>query len=120
MEAPELRSELASFTGTTTYYRHLSRLIVYTDGVRYLAEIAKAYWLIDQIAFAQPRALKDAWLREFQLWELHVAEDRSATLICSRDSEDVAFTIRIPSTDFPMDYVKLYVEGGVLLLPSEH
>jgi hypothetical protein len=28
--------------------------------------------------------------------------------------------LTIDSIDFPMEYVKLYVEGGVLLLPSEH
>lgn len=61
-----------------------------------------------------------AALREFQLWELFVSGDASATLVCSRDSEDEAFRQAISYTDFPMEYVKLYVEGEVLLLPSEH
>lgn len=89
-------------------------------GVKFLAEEARAYWLIDAIALAQPLALRDAWLREFQLWELFVGEDRAATLVCSRDSEDEVFRRRIGYTTFPMAYVKLYVEGRVLLLPSEH
>ncbi len=45
---------------------------------------------------------------------------RSATLVCSRDSEDEAFHWEIDFTDFPIEYMKLYVEGGVLLLSSEH
>jgi hypothetical protein len=68
----------------------------------------------------QPRAQRDAWLREFQLWELFVSEDRKALLVCSRDSEDEAFRQEIEFTDFLLDYVRLYVEGGVLLLPTEH
>ena len=120
MEAAEIRSALQLFTGTTAYYQHWTKLIVYTDGVKYLAEAARAFWLLDAIALAQPRALRDGSLREFQLWELYVRDDRSASLVCSRDSDDEAFRRAIDYTDFPIDYVKLYVEGNVLLLPSEH
>ena len=120
MEAAEIRSALQLFTGTTAYYQHWTKLIVYTDGVKYLAEAAGAFWLIDAIALAQPRAVRDPWLREFQLWELHTRADHTATLICLRDSDAEAFRRGICFTDFPMDYVRLYVEGNVLLLPSEH
>jgi hypothetical protein len=120
MEAVELRAALSSFIGTTAYYEHWTRVVVYTDGVKFLAESAGAYWLIDAIALAQPRALRDGCLREFQLWELFIREDRSATLVCSRDSDDEAFRREIEFSDFPMDYVKLYVEQGVVLLPTEH
>lgn len=120
MEADEIRASLAAFTGTTSYYRHWTNLVRLTEGVHYLVETAKCHWLVDAIALAQPRALPDSWLREIQFWELFVRPDRSATLVCSRDSEDVAFRRHIPFTDFPMDYVRLYVEGGVILLPSEH
>ncbi len=119
MEGGELRVALECFTGTTAYYGHWTQVIVYTDGVKFLAESAGAFWLIDAIALAQPRALHDPWLREFQLWELFV-RDHTAILICSRDSDDEAFRQEIEFTDFPMEYVKLYVEGGVVLLPSEH
>jgi hypothetical protein len=120
VEQTELSAELKSFIGTTRYYRHWLGVLVYTDGVKFLADRAKAYWLIDSIVFAQSRALRDAALREFQLWELFVTNEGSASLVCSRDSEDEAFRIEIPATDFPLRYVKLYLEGHVLLLPSEH
>lgn len=115
----ELRAALRNFTGTTGYHRHWSGMR-YTDGVKFLVEEANAHWLLDLIASWQPEALRDPWLREFQLWELFVRSDRIATAVCSRDSEDVAFRQEIASTDFPLDYVKVYVEGGVVLLPSEH
>jgi hypothetical protein len=120
MEAAELRAALRSFSGTEEYHAHWSRMLVFTDGVKFLAETATAYWLIDAIASWQPRAQGDAWLREFQLWELFVSEDRKALLVCSRDSEDEAFRQEIEFTDFPLDSMRLYVEGNVLLLPSEH
>src|SRR5260370_36884894 len=120
MEAAEVRVALRSFTGTEQYHAHWSRALVFTDGVKFLAEAARAYWLIDLVASWQRVALQDPGLREFQLWELHVREDRTALVVCSRDSDDVAFTQEGGFTDFPLDYAKLYIEERVLLLPSEH
>ena len=120
VEQTELSAALKSFVGTTRYYRHWAGLLLYTDGVKFLADEAKAYWLIDSIVFAQSRAQRDKALREFQMWELFVRTSGGASLVCSRDSEDEAFRIEIPATDFPMEYFKLYVEARVLLLPSEH
>jgi hypothetical protein len=119
MDANAFYAQLNQFTGSTEFYRHWLKGFCYTEGVRFLAEHARCYWLIDLIASLQVRALKDAWLREFQLWELFV-KDGSAILACSRDSDDVAFRQTIEATDFPITYVHLYVEGGVLMLPSEH
>ncbi len=119
MEAPELRSLLRTFIGTTEYHAHWSGMRL-TDGVKFLADAAKAYWLLDVIASWQRKALRDPALREFQLWELFMKPDYSATVVCSRDSEDRAFTQEIEDTDFALEYVKLYVENGVILLPSEH
>ena len=120
MEATELRASLDGFIGTEQYYRHWSGILVFTDGVKFLAEKAGAFWLIDAIASWQPKARLEPALREFQLWELFVYENRTALLVGSRDSEDEAFRQQIEFSDFPMSYVKLYVEGEVLLLPSEH
>jgi hypothetical protein len=119
-DANAFYAQLNQFTGSTKLYRHWLRGFRFTEGVRFLAERTRCYWLIDLIAILQVRALKDAWLREFQLWELFVKKDRSAILACSRDSEDIAFREVIKATDFPIAYVHLYVEGGVLMLPSEH
>jgi hypothetical protein len=119
MEASELRAALHNFTGTENPYRHWSGMR-YTDGVQFLAENAKAYWLLDVIASWQPEALKDPWLQQFQLWELFVKDDRSAIVVCSRDSDDVAFRQNIVFTDSPLNYIRLYVEDAVILLPSEH
>ncbi|HEV7766386.1 MAG TPA: hypothetical protein VGQ76_15385 [Thermoanaerobaculia bacterium] len=119
MEATAIRAALPHFTGTTTYYQHWTGMR-FTDGVHFLAENARAHWLIDVITSWQREALRDSALQEFQLWELFVRPDHTATIVCSRDSEDEAFRQEIEHTDFPLDYVRLYVEDGVVLLPSEH
>jgi hypothetical protein len=118
-DANAFYAQLNQFTGSTEFYPHWLAGFRYTEGVQFLAEHAHCYWLIDLIASLQVKALEDAWLRDFQLWELFVSSG-SAILVCSRDSDDVAFREVIKATDFPFAYVHLYVEGGVLMLPSEH
>ena len=53
--------------------------IYYTDGAKYVAETAGAYWLLDDIAFAQ-RGDKRVAAEAFQLWTLRVHPDRTPTL----------------------------------------
>jgi hypothetical protein len=114
------QSELNQFSGTTQLYKHWLKQFTYTDGVQYLAQKADAYWLIDAIASHQPPLLHDEMLRDFQIWRLIVNQDKSAKLICERDTDDVVVTQDIPFTDFPIAEVKLFLVARVLMLPSEY
>lgn len=121
--ADELAIGLAQFYGGDELYRHWLG-IRYTEGIKYLADKAGAYWLIDAIASYQPdkRVRTNRMLQEFQLWELKVdLVKHSCVLTCRTDTDRPAIiTQEIEYTDFPLDYIKLSLEGGVLLLPSEH
>jgi hypothetical protein len=116
------QADLAQFTGTTQWYKHWLKRFVYTDGVKYLADEGQAYWLIDAIASHQTKQLlSDPMLKEFQIWTLKVnLEDRTAKLICERDTDDVVLTQEIDYTDFPLAEIKLYLAEGVLMLTSEY
>ena len=71
---------LAQFTGSTHCYRHgLVREVLYTEGVEYVAETAGAYWLLDEIAWAQ-RYVIPVKREDFQVWELKVEANHRATL----------------------------------------
>ncbi|XIA64510.1 DUF6876 family protein [Bradyrhizobium sp. TZ2] len=114
-------ADLAHFTGTAEWYRHgLNRRMLYTDGVQYLAEKGGAYWLLDKIACLQLEPKIGA--EEFQVWRLHVMDDRTARLVCDdgNDSGTVIYSEEIDFTDFPLDQITIWVEGNVILLPSEH
>jgi len=121
MNIPALRN-LDQFLGTENYFRHPG--IQYTDGVQFLAENADCFWLVDAIASYQPVLRENPRLFDFQCWDLKVADAggfRSAVLICTDgDSEVPIITQQIEHTDFPLPSIHLYVERGVLLLPSEH
>ena len=132
MDAETLSQNLQHFCGSEQYYKHWLGLC-YTDGIKYLAENAQCYWLIDAIASHQPTANKIPRLREFQLWFLHVGNahefikptgHNAAVLTCWEDTptpETKPVIIQqIPITDFPLPEIKLYVQEKVLLLPSEN
>lgn len=119
MDQNALYAELRQFTGSTEFFRHFTNTLIYTEGAKFIAERARLYWLIDLIAALQLRALKDPALREFQLWELRVANG-GAMVVCLRDSEDEAFRLRLRFADSALDFVRLYVANGTLMLPSEY
>lgn len=117
------KTDLAQFTGTEAYHRlpYHPQGVVYTDGVKYLAERAGAYWLLDLIASYQldGRIKNDEALQGIQFWRLKVA-DATGTLVCERDLNDTVLTHQLNYTDFPLAEITLYVCNKVILLPSEY
>ena len=111
---------LAQFTGSERYYRHgLVRKVIYTDGAKYVADTAGAYWLLDEIALnnmALPSLAKTA----FQVWELTVRPDGTATLTCEDGDGGVVFTKELTFTDFPAEGITLWFQNSTIHLPSEY
>jgi len=107
------QSSLSQFIGTEHYYKHwLGK--VYTDGVKYMAEEGQAYWLLDAI-FSYMRT------ESFQIWELKKTGTTSAVLTMKEDTnEPILVKQDIPLTDFPLDFIALWLIDGVLILPSEY
>lgn len=116
-----IQSEIRQFTGGDEFYSHWTKRITYTEGVHFIAEKYGAYWLIDLIASYQPVKNKQKQLADFQVWELRLdLAKMGCTITCKEDSGEPNLVKQtVPFTDFPED-ITLWVEGDVLLLPSEH
>lgn len=123
--------QLRHFTGSERFYRHpLNRQVVFTEGVRFLAEQAEAFWLIDAIAsyFGSPemRAAMsaDPRLNSMQFWTLIVTDGRGELAMEADAGEPAAITQDVPFTDFPLDRIDIWAgfngEFWTLYLPSEH
>jgi hypothetical protein len=113
------KAELRQFTGSEQWFRHgLVRKVLYTEGAQYVAERAGAYWLLDEIAFAQFEPIVAP--EEFQLWRLKVSPDKTATLTCENGNDRAVFTKQLEFTDFPLDELVLYYTNNVIFLPSEY
>ena len=112
------KADLAEFTGTEKWYRHpVAKNILYTDGIKYVAEKAGAYWLVDEIAFRQNHPVVKN--EEFQVWTLTVDPQQStATLACDDGNDRTLYTKQIGFTDFPLEEIKIYVTDNVILLPN--
>jgi hypothetical protein len=119
LEEDALRGQLSRFRRSEEFHAHSSNALVYTPGVKFLAEHCRLFWLIDVINAWQWRALRDPDLAIFQLWELRSIGTRRA-LFCMRDSENVFFALPVAKHHrSELESVSLYVEFGVLMLPSE-
>ena len=123
----ELAANLDGFTGTEHYYRYWYGISHLTDGVKYLADTAGCYWLLDAIGSYQPELAKhaDDRLRCMQFWRLVVNADKTAVLTCVADSgEPPVVTQRIDMTDFPLPEIQIWVgceeNRRIALLPGEY
>jgi hypothetical protein len=114
------QADLRQFTGSEHWYRHaINSRVLFTDGAKYVADTAGAYWLLDEIALIQPHD-KGVAAEEFQFWKLAVRPDHTATLTCEDGNGHVVFTKEIAYTDFPLDEITFYFTNNVIYLPSEH
>ena len=124
-------TDLNQFIGTTQYYRYLLGLKL-TDGVKYLADEAGAYWLLDIIASYQTN--QKICNEHFQIWELKLSPkdeeaaktkpptNRRAAVVTMKTDTNEPLLVRqeIMHTDFPLDSIALWLIDGVILLPSEY
>ncbi len=129
---PLTHDELYQFTGDDERYRHpFVHSLIYTPGVKHLAERAGAYWLIDEIAFAidgdevWKAGQRDPRIRDLHFWKLEVKPGRSAELTAKADSGEQPFVSReIHFTDFSLDHIDIWAgfdgRHWTLYLPSEH
>jgi hypothetical protein len=127
----QIKNSLAQFMGDDIRYLHpLNRKVIYTPGVRYLAQSCEAYWLIDAIASyygstQMNHAIKqDSRLSYLQFWTLLVT-GQSAVLRARADQDVPPFIEQtIPFTDFPLESVDIWAgfngSHWTLYLPSEH
>lgn len=113
------QSDLDQFTGSENWYRHPMTGMSYTDGVKYMAEVAGAYWLVDDILIAQRFERKLAG-QEFLVWKLTKNKTgRGAKLVAEDGNDNKLYAEKIDFTDFPLDEITLFLENRVLYLPSE-
>lgn len=112
-------STLTQFTGTERYYR-LNRKCLLTDGTKYLADAAGAYWLMDAAASYLLEIGTADW---FVLVRLAV-KGHAAVLTLEDGNGRIRARQEIPLTDFPEPDQVLYAswdgQHWVLMLPSEY
>lgn len=123
MNALDIKQTLREFHGTTEYHKHLfpgRPALLITDGCQYVRDQLKAYWLFDAILSYQADLLKRKI--NFQIWELKQLRLDLSWLLTCREDKNTKPVVRqsIEFSDFPIDYIKIWVIDKVALLPSEY
>ena len=110
---------LSQFIGTAQYWR-VARQFAITDGVKYLAETAACFWLIDA---AISHLLEIGTADWFVLVRTEVSGSQ-ATMIYEDGNGLERARQAIPYTDLQLPSVDLYAvwdsERWVIMLPSEY
>ncbi|MDR1020435.1 MAG: hypothetical protein LBL73_06730 [Synergistaceae bacterium] len=125
MESPEnIRNVLACCTGSECYWKIFTNDSApkITDGVKAMAELCGAFWLVTAVASWQ---LKETVRREsFQVWKLVLDSDKDSggAVLIGEDGNDREIARQeIEYTDFPLsEGITLYFTDGILLLASEY
>lgn len=120
-------ADLAYFTGTEDWHRYSIAPFTLTDGVKYVADEAGAYWLVDIVMSWQ---FDERVAREpFQVWKLVLdSTGTGATVYCEDGngneirvkSSEIGLPQKIGFTDFPLPEITLWLTDNVLMLPSEY
>jgi hypothetical protein len=123
METFQIKRALKQFTGTESYHKHLfpgKSPLLLTDGCDFIRNECKAWWLFDAILSYQcEKILRNV---NFQIIELRQNMKDLSWLLTIREDSNLKPLIsqKIEFSDFPLDYLKLYVIQGIALLPSEN
>lgn len=113
--------ELNQFTGTTKYFNHATKSLVYTEGVQYMGERG-AYWIIDLIASYQtPVRLEEI---PFQAWKIKRTPEGGFVAIMTDGNYNEYVRQTGEYTDLKID-IELFciadpIHKAVLLLVSEY
>lgn len=112
-----LLADLQQFTGTENWYRHyFIRDVTFTDGVKYFAETAGAWWFVDDCIIEYSPLMRE---HGFLTITLDVSNSK-AKITVDDGNDNVLATREIPYTDCPDGTYRFYFTNDVLLLPSEY
>ena len=125
MDKDQLLDELRHFYGTEHYYRTNPGLLV-TDGVKFLADTAHCYWLLDMVWSYLPVLRKSRDTFFVVVLTKEGVRDPGAIFSIQDDipANQTYAQQAIEYTDFPLDEIVLYLsateEEFVLMLRSEY
>lgn len=114
----QLQHTLAHCTGTAQWYKDpFYPTMLYTDGIKLMAETAGAFWLVDYIGFnVYPMLNKTA---PYKI-RFTSNEGKGTLSVWETGAKEPKFVYPIEYTDFPQGSIEMYLMDNVLLLPSEY
>ena len=120
----EIKDGLQHFHGSETVFQIPLLRTRYTNGLKYLAEAAKCFWLITDTSVIA-KSLMDR--SEFITIDFkRLPEDKQdftgyeAEIIYTDGNDNILEKHGYRATDFPLDELRLFFVNNTLMLPSEY
>ena len=107
-----------SGNGSENFYQNKFSPIIYTDGIKDMAEKCGAYWLIDLVISHQLN--KTVQYEPFQVWQLQRQQDNVFNIVATDGNDKQIAKQQIPFSDFMYDTATVWLVDGCLLLPNEY
>lgn len=116
-ETQNLVAELRNFTGTEQYYVNpLYRWMKYTDGVKYFATKAGAYWFLDVVG----TELRDLASKEEFMTVDFIVRDGKGDILVTDGNDTVLWKRKTIVTDCPTGTYRFFLQHNVFMINSEY
>ncbi len=120
----EIKEGLQHFHGTEMFYQIPLLKTRFTDGLKYLAEVAECFWLITDTSVIAKSLMNRSEFVTIDFKKLsNEKQDYSgyeAEIIYSDGNDNVLEKHGYRVTDFPLDELRLFFVNDTLMLPSEY
>jgi len=115
----ELLSELSQFCGTERYHASTFSTLNLTDGIDFLRNKCRCFWLIDIVESVQ-HLQKIKSNRGFLVWRIRINDDKSWIVDARTDTnQPILYEQKGKYTDFPLKEYEFYQVCDVIMLKSE-
>ncbi len=120
----EIKEGLQHFHGTEMFYQIPLLRTRFTDGLKYLANVADCFWLITDTSVIAKSLMNRSEFITIDFKRLpKEKQDYSgyeAEIIYSDGNDNILERHGYRATDFPLDELRLFFVNGTLMLPSEY
>jgi hypothetical protein len=120
----EIKEGLQHFHGSEMFYKIPLIGTRFTNGLKYLANVAECFWLITDASVSAKSLMNRSYFITIDFKRLS-AEEREekqceAIITYSDGNDNVFETHKYNVTDFPLDELRLFFVDNTLMLPSEY
>ena len=120
----EIKEQLQYFNGTEMFYSIPLLKTRFTDGLKYLSEVAECFWLITDTSVIAKSLMNRSEFITIDFKKLPQEERESkgfdAEIIYSDGNDNVLEKQGYRASDFPLDELRLFFVNDTLMLPSEY
>jgi hypothetical protein len=120
----EIKEGLQHFHGTEMFYQIPLLRTRFTDGLKYLANVADCFWLITDTSVIAKSLMNRSEFVTIDFKRLsEEKQDYSgyeAEIIYSDGNDNILQKQEYRVTDFPLDELRLFFVNNTLMLPSEY